>query len=90
MATAHDVTWVVCGIIIVVAVWSYAAGKAVARRRKAKVDISVEIVGDAKVAVDTLRKFGYAKDEAEELVRAAVGQVPDGDYQTIINVALKQ
>ena len=45
---------------------------------------------DGQVAIDTLRKFGYDKSEAETLVHQALANVPDGNYEILINVALKK
>lgn len=80
---------------VVVGLTWLAAYRAERKRQKQKrdcdtdVDITVEISSDAKVAVETLCQFGFSKEEATERVNAAVRIDPEGDYATLINMALK-
>ena len=44
---------------------------------------------DAQTAVDTLMQYGYAEEEAYDLIDKALTQAPRGNCQTLINIAIK-
>lgn len=82
--------------VFILIIWGFGAGcryqylKMIEKKQDKELKVNFEIKGDAQVAVDTLRDLGYNKDDATNLVRAALQDQPEGNYETLINVALKK
>lgn len=91
----NDFPWAATGFLTVFVAWIVAWRRH--RRHISQppkpapvIEVKFEATGDARVAIDTLRKLGYGKEESEELVQRALRKAPNGDFQTLINIAIKQ
>ena len=54
-----------------------------------QIEVAIKKNCDAETAVDTLTQWGFPREQARRLVDKALKIVPDGDYEILIQTAVK-